>query len=301
MAGSIRLLVALVVGASVSLGLALAVSAFYFPVSTLKADLKIGAMVFEKNCSSCHAVEHGEPKKMGPDLYSIGLDGATRKPDTTAAEYILESILHPDAFKAEGVEGHMPPDAFKTIAKQNMRDLVAFLASKGATPDIQEVLSMEITYPILENRSFLMNNAVIVEHGRVLFTETLGCTTCHSVFPDPGNDLVAPSLSRAGQLAEEYIAESLREPGKFIAPGYKQVSFTNQSGVAVYGRLIQKTDTFIEVMVQDKFGHYDQFKTPIGKVTDLNIQQHSMMPPYKLSLMDEKALVSFLRFITADG
>ena len=62
------------------------------------------------SCIACHTIQ-GVPAAVGvvgPELTHVGTDAATRKPGTSARDYITESIRDPEAFVAEGVERAVP-------------------------------------------------------------------------------------------------------------------------------------------------------------------------------------------------
>jgi mono/diheme cytochrome c family protein len=68
--------------------------------------------------------------------------------------------------------------------------------------------------------------------GEALFAQSsvgsqAGCITCHSL--EPGVDLVGPSLANvgaeagsrvSGQSAEEYLRQSILEPGDYVVDGF---------------------------------------------------------------------------------
>lgn len=85
-------------------------------------------------CGSCH----GNPKipdsnTVGPHLGNIGAIAATRQPGKSAAQYIYESIISPDAFIAPECKNRpcddpsaMPPFG-DLVRLEHMPDLLAFL------------------------------------------------------------------------------------------------------------------------------------------------------------------------------
>ena len=82
-------------------------------------------------CSQCHTIEGVASGLIGPDLTRIGTDAATRKPGTSAEDYIRESIEDPKAFVAEGVEratpGLMTNDITEKLTAEQVDALVEFL------------------------------------------------------------------------------------------------------------------------------------------------------------------------------
>ena len=82
-------------------------------------------------CSQCHQIEGVSTGLIGPDLTHIGTAAATRKPNMTAEEYIIESITDPEAFIPTGVERATAGLMTRAIAEGRTKDqvnaLVAFL------------------------------------------------------------------------------------------------------------------------------------------------------------------------------
>jgi mono/diheme cytochrome c family protein len=90
-----------------------------------------GQRVFTASgCGACHALEGvpGAAGTVGPPLTNIGTVGGTRKPGTSAADYIRESIASPNAFTAPGFAPVMPPGLVSNPA--DLDNLVQFLDSK---------------------------------------------------------------------------------------------------------------------------------------------------------------------------
>ncbi len=59
-------------------------------------------------CGACHAIDGITAGQVGPDLTHIGTDAASRKPGTSAEDYIRESITDPEVFVPEGVDRAIP-------------------------------------------------------------------------------------------------------------------------------------------------------------------------------------------------
>ena len=62
-------------------------------------------------CGSCHTFsDAGSTAEVGPNLDELADVAAERKPGTSAAEYVEESLVDPEAFRVEGFDGiNMPP------------------------------------------------------------------------------------------------------------------------------------------------------------------------------------------------
>jgi cytochrome c2 len=66
------------------------------------ATVKAGGEVFSKLCLSCHTLSGLSDENGGPTLAGIGAAAAGRNPGLSAAEYIRQSVLIPEAFVVEG-------------------------------------------------------------------------------------------------------------------------------------------------------------------------------------------------------
>jgi hypothetical protein len=98
-------------------------------------------------CGSCHAIGAlGEGHKVGPDLSFIGLTADSRVPDMTAADYIRQSILDPNAYLApqcpnsECLPNIMPQDYARRLANRQVDTVVGFLLDQqGVSPTPETV------------------------------------------------------------------------------------------------------------------------------------------------------------------
>ncbi len=110
-----------------------------FLASVEPGDAANGEVVFVApyGCSGCHGSPDGSlPAAVGPNLGEIAEAGATRVEGYTAAQYIYESILNPNAFVAPDCPSGpcaspsgMPPNFGDRISNnpQDMADLLAYL------------------------------------------------------------------------------------------------------------------------------------------------------------------------------
>jgi mono/diheme cytochrome c family protein len=93
-------------------------------LNVVAGDPDAGAGVFtEQGCAGCHSVD-SDAVMTGPSLQNIGTV-AEERTDQSAAEYLRESITHPNAFVVEGYqEGVMP--AYE-LPDDQLDNLVAYL------------------------------------------------------------------------------------------------------------------------------------------------------------------------------
>lgn len=90
-------------------------------------------------CAGCHAIP-GVPNaagQVGPDLFNIGAEAADRKPDTTAEEYLRESIVDPNAFLAPDCPtgpcppGVMPQNLAQSLGEDGVEAIIEYLLRLG--------------------------------------------------------------------------------------------------------------------------------------------------------------------------
>jgi hypothetical protein len=103
-----------------------------------KGDEKSGEDLFGKailgdrmapGCTTCHSLEN-EKTLVGPSLAGIGRKARTNPGGKRSFEFLLESIISPDAILANRFEaGIMYQDYRNDLTEQQIADLVAFLLS----------------------------------------------------------------------------------------------------------------------------------------------------------------------------
>ena len=84
-------------------------------------------------CQQCHTIEGvpGADGRLGPELTHIGISAVARKSGMSAAEYLRESLVNPEAYVPPGVEratrGLMTPSITEGLTIEQIDALVAFL------------------------------------------------------------------------------------------------------------------------------------------------------------------------------
>ncbi len=78
-------------------------------------------------CRVCHSLEPGQTL-VGPSFFGIADRAGTRVPGMSAEDYLLQSILDPDAYIVEGFPpGQMLPNLGEILTEEQIEDLIAFL------------------------------------------------------------------------------------------------------------------------------------------------------------------------------
>jgi cytochrome c551/c552 len=79
-------------------------------------------------CIACHR----STTNIAPSFEGIAERAAEEQPPLTAAQYIHESIINPNAFVVEGYPPAMPPNYADRLSDQELADIIAYLLSDDA-------------------------------------------------------------------------------------------------------------------------------------------------------------------------
>ncbi|HEX6060915.1 MAG TPA: cytochrome c [Candidatus Limnocylindria bacterium] len=86
-----------------------------------------GAQVYrEKSCATCHQIGT-DGGSGGPTLTHIGTVADTRKPGTSAEDYVRQSVLDPGAYVVPGYPDTMPRGLTRGMSQEDFDDLVRYL------------------------------------------------------------------------------------------------------------------------------------------------------------------------------
>jgi putative heme-binding domain-containing protein len=261
-------------------------------------------LFYQVGCARCHSIDGSGQRRFGPPLHEIGALAADRKPGMTGPQYIMESILDPGAFRAPGVSGGMPAGLF-TSDKGDLRQLVGFLATRGATLRAAEIDQLEIPEIPVARISDTALDYRLVKRGEAIFRGKGQCVTCHPLRPDAGSHLMGPSLLSVGSLSADELRHSIEEPNAHFASAYHHVTIYRTDGRIVQGRFIDKNDEGIYVLTAKPPGglvsHFVPFcemeRSEYQAGPTYSLDKSSIMPDMKGVLTSEDiiALVAFLK------
>jgi nitric oxide reductase subunit C len=203
--------------------------------SDSSAQVAAGYSIWQANgCEGCHTL-FGYGGSYAPDLTRIyGQRGDT---------YLREFLVNPSAFHPNQ---RLMPRFGLTVSETD--DLLAYLdwvgqQDIGWPPRAIQVSGSAVVLDGSLTSAFDLvpagrSNEIPdnpMERGRYWFTRPpANCATCHALEPDVV--IVGPSLAgiatRAdtrvpGQSAEQYIRNSILNPGDFIVPGFQNVMVQN--------------------------------------------------------------------------
>ena len=93
-------------------------------------DAKTGHISSTYICISCHSLDGSEGPVHSPSLQGISERAGHRVPGLSAADYIRQSILEPDAYVVEGTKYRMGRFPSILLTEAEVDDLVAFLLTQ---------------------------------------------------------------------------------------------------------------------------------------------------------------------------
>ena len=171
-------------------------------------DLESGKAQFVEKCGSCHSLERaGTAGNVGPNLdtaFQAALkDGMDRD---TVEGVVHRQILHPRT------DSQMPAGLVKGQDAEDVAAYVGYAAAKKGS----------------DEGALASAGLAQAKTGDQIFTAA-GCAGCHTFGPAGSNGTIGPSLdelkTQAGKIepgksAEEYIRESIEDPGAFLVQGY---------------------------------------------------------------------------------
>jgi mono/diheme cytochrome c family protein len=166
-------------------------------------------------CEICHRI--GQKGTRAPDLAGIGARAARAKPGTSAKQYIIESLVQPNAFLVEGYPGIMPIVDRPPIAlnRSEVWAVTAFLQSLGGTVDV--VLN---DIPATVGAGGAGGGPAAADlklpgdpkAGKAVFAGKGGCLACHKAGDIPGTP-VGPDLSQIAKIqTPDYIMRKILDP-----------------------------------------------------------------------------------------
>jgi putative heme-binding domain-containing protein len=239
------------------------------PLASDPAAPKAGELLFRSNCSPCHG---------------LNARGGGRGPDLTSGRWVHGSsdadIFHTISTGVPGTQ--MPANSFEDSETWT---IVAYLRSLA--PSEHAKLPGDAT------------------QGEKLFTQRLGCSTCHMVNGRGGQ--LGPDLSRVGaSRSVAYLIDSIRQPDNDLSVGmldpnnhyglpllYDTVTATLKSGENITG-VASNEDTF-SIQLIDTSQHLRLFQK--SDLKSVRHERKSLMPAYSQTMIGSKDLEDLLAYL----
>jgi cytochrome c2 len=224
------------------------------PPNTRGIDVVAGRDLFRAHCGSCHFAKAGFPAHLGPNLHEIGRTGASRKPNTSAAQYILESILEPAAVIAPSSRPGMPRNVAAELPPEQLRNIIGFLASCGAYPDYDEIVRLDIPDRRTDASVQTPVRRQDMELAERVLRDKAACLKCHSLHHVPESKIYAPAIFGVGLTDKQQLRDSIVHPSKEIKPNSVCVSIVLKTGQVLTGNLMSRSDRDVMLCQRDESG-----------------------------------------------
>lgn len=179
--------------------------------------IKAGEQIYHTKgtCEICHRI--GQKGTRAPDLAGVGSRAAKTKAGMSAKAYIIESLLHPQAYVVEGYPPIMPAVDKPPIAlnRSELWALTAFLESQGGSVDV--TLN---DIPATAGAAGAGGAAAAAEvkipgdpkQGEQVFQGKGTCIACHKA-GKIGASPVGPDLSQIAKIqTPDYIMKKILDP-----------------------------------------------------------------------------------------
>jgi mono/diheme cytochrome c family protein len=177
--------------------------------------VKAGEEIFHTKgtCEICHRI--GQKGTRAPDLAGVGARAGKTKSGYSAKQYIIESLLQPDAYIVEGYPNIMPHVDKPPIAlnRSEVWALTAFLESQGGTPDVKlDDIPKTAGASAAGGAPAEVKLPGDPKAGEVVFSTKAGCIACHKA-GKVGAAQVGPDLSQIAKIqTPDYIMKKILDP-----------------------------------------------------------------------------------------
>lgn len=248
--------------------------------AALPPEVKQGEELFwgKAQCFRCHSMGKRGEAIYGPNLEDIGLRAASRAKDRgldAPSDYLVESVLHPDAFLVPGypndmIRAYQPP---VSLGRDELVRVIAYLESQGGRVDLWSIdvpdSALEAPPPAglpLAERD--------PEAGEQLFAD-LGCPSCHRIGDHAGG--IGPELTHIGAYRDEaFLLREVVDPNAVVPAPYRPISMHLADGGQLRGVLRRETPKAYLVKVSDETVR----TVPKTEARDVKIQTDTNMPSF---------------------
>jgi mono/diheme cytochrome c family protein len=211
----------------------------------LARSIETGAQLFHTACARCHGERAEGTPGLCPPLNSLTLLEQRAEENGWSGSvhgYIVDTIrggrlisTRPDQYQGEAASGMAMPfwsqDYGGPLRDDQIENIAYFLENYGETEVVEGEGEEEPEVEVPTG-----DPEAMIELGIQLYQEN-GCIGCHTLEVAGGTGAVGPSHDDLGDVAaeriedpsyagsatspEEYIAESIRNPGAFVVEGYQ--------------------------------------------------------------------------------
>jgi sulfur oxidation c-type cytochrome SoxX len=225
-------------------------------------DIEVGASLFETNCTGCHGPKGEGTLGLCPPLNDVNFFNNRMKEvgwSGSLEDYIVSTVsagrlvsTRPDQYPGQGHPA-MPAwsqDFGGPLRDDQIRSIASFIMNWQATA------TGEVTLQVVPTPTPSAAEAADpVSRGKQVFTSN-ACIGCHTI-EGVSAGTVGPNLTHigteaasmvAGQSAEDYIRQSIVNPGAFIVPNYQDLMPKNFSDLLTQ----QQIDDLVAYLLDQK-------------------------------------------------
>ncbi len=272
--------------------------------TAMPREVKLGKTLFwgKAQCHFCHKIGEEGTGTRGPNLEDVGFRAGKRAEKLgleSATAYLIQSVVHPDAYIVSGRINDMPKTYLPPIAltPEDLTNVIVYLQSQGGRPDPFEVsLPSEVRNPVMPWEAYLKGDP---EEGKKLFWDTsspVACGKCHTVNDQGGK--VGPNLTGIGAVYPlKFFVKAILYPSEDIATGFETVMVATTDRQFITG--LVSSETKDELVLMDPRDKEGTLKTiPKATIARRAIQPLSMMPGNYAEIMTVKQLHDILAYLT---
>ncbi len=216
---------------------------------------------------------------------------------------MIESIIDPDKFVAEGYDKIMPKvyDPPIMLGREKILAVLSYLQTLGGDPDIDAVMKFKDKNQEASKKKiipWIPPIEVDPKEGELVFfdeTKDVTCSKCH-VLNGKGSK-VGPELTGIGAVqTPQYLIESILKPSEVIVKGFETMYLITTDGMAYNGIIQSQTDEEI-VMLIDEEGEIAEYVFYPDEIEQMQKQDISMMPGNFSEMLTTKEFYGVVSFL----
>lgn len=260
-------------------------------------------------CSTCHKVGGEGSATRCPDhegVFSTAMQRMKETGDTSPMEYLVNSIVDPQAYIVKGF-GKIMPKVYNPpimLSRDKILAVLAYLQSLGGEEDIEAIMKFKDFIPEgggegEDVKPWEAPLPVDPVAGEKLFFDIngpAGCVKCHTIMNKGAN--VCPNLTGIGAVQlPEYFVESILQPSAVIVNGFETVYLVDLDGVPMSGIIKRDTETEIDLAVDEGGAEISVYTIPKDEIEEMQKQDVSMMPGNFAEMLSAQQLYNIVSFL----
>jgi len=260
----------------------------------------------EGQCHTCHSIGTSGSATRGPNQEGLVLKAEERAKERglgSGLEYMVESIVVPDAYIVEGYDKIMPKvyDPPIMLGREKIMAVLSYLQTLGGESDIDAIMKFKDKIPEASKEKVIAwVSPIEVDPSvgeKIFFDDTLdvACSKCHMV--NGKGAKVGPDLTGIGAVqTPQYLMESILKPSEIIVKGFETMYLTTNDGMAYNGLLVSQDEEEVVLMV-DEDGAMEEYVFYPDEIAQMQKQDISMMPGNFSELLTTKDFYGIISYL----